>query len=54
MELDQPLSLKGKCRREGGYRVKPTRTKEKRKAKEKMADNNTRANLGCREDKRRN
>jgi hypothetical protein len=30
MELYQPYSSKGKCNREVGYGVEPTRTKEKR------------------------
>jgi hypothetical protein len=47
MELDWPYSLKGKCNREGGFGVKPTRTKEKRKAKEELAENYMRGSLGC-------
>jgi hypothetical protein len=43
MELDRPYSSRGKCNREGSYGVEPTRTKEKRKAKE----NNARGILGC-------
>jgi hypothetical protein len=46
MELDQPYySSKRNCNREGGYG--PTRTKEKRKAKEELSENNTRGSLGC-------
>jgi hypothetical protein len=33
---------------------KPTRIKEKRKAKEELAENNTRGNFGCWEDMGRN
>jgi hypothetical protein len=42
MELNRPYSSKGKCNREGGYGVEPTRTKEKGKAKEELAESNTR------------
>jgi hypothetical protein len=46
--------LKGKCNREGGFGVEPTRIKEKRKAKEELAENNTRGSFGCWEDVARN
>jgi hypothetical protein len=52
MELDRPYSSKGKCNREGDFGVEPT--KEKRKAKEEFAENNTRESLGCWEDMGRN
>jgi hypothetical protein len=42
MELDRPYSSKGKCSAEGGYGVEPKRTKEKRKTKEELAENNRR------------
>jgi hypothetical protein len=54
MELDQSYSSKGKCNRGGGYGVEPTRTKEKRKAKEELTENNARGSLGCWEDMGRN
>jgi hypothetical protein len=50
MELDRPYTSKGKCSREGGYGVKLTRTKEKTKAKEELAENNMRGSLGYCED----
>jgi hypothetical protein len=31
----------------GGYGVEHTRTKEKRKAKEELVEDNTRGSLGC-------
>jgi hypothetical protein len=46
MELDRPYSSKEKCNQEGGYGVEPIRTKEKRKAKEELAENNMRGRLG--------
>jgi hypothetical protein len=39
MELDRPYSSNGKCNREGGFGVEPTRTNEKREAKEVLAEN---------------
>jgi hypothetical protein len=53
MELDRLNSSKGKCNR-GGYGVEPTRTKEKGKAKEELAENNTRGSLDYWEDIGRN
>jgi hypothetical protein len=42
MELDRAHSYEGKCNRGGGYGAELTRTKEKRRAKEGLAENNTR------------
>jgi hypothetical protein len=53
MELDQPYSWKGKRNRGGGYGVERTRTKEKWKAKEELAENNTRGKLGSWEDRQK-
>jgi hypothetical protein len=53
MELDQPCSSIGKFN-SGGYGLEPTRTNEKRKAKEELAENSTRGSLGCWEDMGRN
>jgi hypothetical protein len=46
MELDRPYSSKAKCNR-GGYGLELTKTKEKRKVKEELPENNIRGSLGC-------